>query len=232
MNNPTVSRLDRSFFAIMAFTALAVSVTGFGPTYFFKYWTQAPPLALVVHVHAALFTAWLALLLIQASLIRGGRFATHQAVGKLAFVLVVLMVITGYLVIFGKPRPTVASKAFIFTPIVSLILFPLFVAAAIHFRRDGATHKRLMFIATIAIATAGIARIMTGIGLDPTNYRAYAVTYAILLLPLVIYDLATRRKLHPATGYAGMLLLLRHPLHELVAHTEPWQRAAAWLTSS
>jgi hypothetical protein len=232
MNTAAIRRVDRSFFSILAFTVLAVAVTGFGPSYFFKFWTQAPPLELMVHIHAALFTAWLALLLTQATLIRGGRLATHRVLGRCAFALVVLMVLTGYIVIFGKPRPTVETRAFIFTPMLSLVIFPALVAAAIYFRRDGAMHKRLMIIATISIATAAVTRVMVGLGLDPSNYRSHFATYLLFLLPLVVYDLATRRKLHPATAYAGLVLLLRHPLHELVAYTDTWQRTAAWLTSS
>jgi hypothetical protein len=232
MDTAAIRRFDRSFFSILAFTVLAVTIAGFGPSYYFKFWTHAPPLKFMVHVHAAVFTAWLALLLTQATLIRSGRFATHRTLGRFAFALVVLMVITGYIVIFGKPRPTVEMRAFIFTPMLSLVIFPALVAAAIHFRHDGATHKRLMIIATISVGTAGVTRIMLGLGLDPSNYRSQIATYLLFLLPLVAYDLITRRKLHPATGYAGLILLLRHPLHELVAYTDTWQRTAHWLTSS
>ncbi|MEP6919294.1 MAG: hypothetical protein ABJC89_26870 [Acidobacteriota bacterium] len=78
--------------------------------------------------------------------------------------------------ILGKPRPTAAARAFIFTPMLSLLLFPLLVAAAIYFRRDSATHKRLMLLATMVIATAGISRLMVMLGLDATHYRGYAAT--------------------------------------------------------
>jgi len=134
------------------------------------------------------------------------------------------------MVIVGKPRPTAAARAFIFTPMLSLLLFPIFVAAAIHFRRDPATHKRLMLLATMAIATAGMSRLMLKVGLDPTHYRAYAATYVVLLLPLLTFDLARLRTLHRATVWGSALLLVRHALHQVVANTDQWQRIATWLT--
>jgi hypothetical protein len=224
------SRTDRLFFPLMGLTATAVVGAGFAPTYYLGFWFDAPALAPIVHVHAAAFTAWLLLLLSQILLIRLGRFRWHRAVGKVAIGLVVVMVITGYIVILGKPRPTASARAFIFTPMLSLLLFPMFVAAALHFRRDPATHKRLMLLATVVIATAGISRVMVMLGLDATHYRPYGVTYAVLLLPLFAFDLTRLGKLHRATAWGTALLLVRHPLHQAIANTDQWQRIAAWLT--
>ena len=140
------------------------------------------------------------------------------------------MVVTGYMVIFGKPRPTAFMRAFIFTPMLSLLFFPLLFSAAIHFRRDPATHKRLMLLATIIIARAGFSRLMHMVGLDTTNYRLDVVTYLFLLVPLLAFDVAKLGRLHPATAWGTVLLLIRHPLQAAIAYTDTWQRIAAWLT--
>jgi len=68
------------------------------------------------------------------------------------------------------------------------------------------------------------------LGLNAMHYRAYAATYALLLLPLIIFDMARLGTLHRATAWGSALLLLRHALHQLIAHTDQWQRTAAWLT--
>jgi len=224
------STTDRLFFPLMVLTALVVIGAGFAPTYYLGFWFHTPALAPIVHIHAAAFTAWLLLLVSQTVFIRLGKFRWHRAMGKVAVGLVAVMVITGYMVIFGKPRPTADGRAFIFTPMLSLLLFPMFVAAAIHFRRDPATHKRLMLLATMVIATAGISRLMVMLGLDATHYRAYVATYAVLLLPLISFDLARLGTLHRATIWGSALLLVRHVLHQAIANTDQWQRIAAWLT--
>ena len=225
------SPLDRLFFPLMGLTALAVVVAGFAPTYYLGFWFGAPPLEVIVHVHAMAFTAWLVLLLSQTLLIRLGRARWHRAMGKVAVAVVAVMVITGYMVIFGKPRPTPFTRAFIFTPMLSLLLFPLLFGAAIHFRRDPATHKRLMLIATILIANAGVSRLMRMFGLDAVHYfQGYAVTYALLLLPLIAFDVTRLGGLHRATTWGMVVLIARHPLHAAIANTDAWQRFAAWLT--
>jgi hypothetical protein len=224
------SPLDRWFFPLIALTAVTSVAAGFAPTYYLSHWFHAPPLTTTVHVHAAAFTAWLALLLSQTLLVRARQHRWHRAMGKAAVVVVAVMVVTGYLVIFGKPRPTAFMRAFIFTPMLSLVLFPVMFAAAIHFRRDPATHKRLMLLATIMIARAGFTRLMHMVGLDTSHYRTDAATYLFLLLPLLVFDVARLGRLHPATAWGSLLLLVRHPLHEAIAYSDWWQRLAAWLT--
>jgi uncharacterized membrane protein len=221
---------DRMFFPVMGLTAFVLALAGFAPTYYLGFWFDAPPLTAMVHVHAVAFTAWLVLLLSQIGLVRARKVRWHRALGKVSVVVVAVMVVTGYMVIFGKPRPTAFTRAFIFTPLLSLALFPAFFAVAIHFRRDPATHKRLMLLATILVSRAGVVRLMHMVGLDPWGFRGDALTYVLLLLPLVAYDLVRLKKLHPATAWGSVVLLARHPLHSAIAHTDQWQRLAAWLT--
>ena len=230
MHTRVSSPVDRLFFPLLGLTACAIVAAGFAPTYYLGFWFHAPPLATTVHVHAAAFTAWLVLLLSQTLLVRTGHLRWHRAMGKAAVGLVAIMVVTGYVVIFGKPRPTPFMRAFIFTPILSLVLFPVFVGVAIHFRRDPATHKRLMILATILIANAGITRLLGLLGLGGGVYRQWMVTYGVLLLPLVIYDLVRLKTLHRATAWGALLLLARHPLHAAIANTDAWQQLAARLT--
>ena len=230
MHTRVASPLDRLIFPLIALTAVLSVAAGFAPTYYLGHWFQAPPLTTTVHVHALAFTAWLLLLLSQTLLIRARQHRWHRTMGKASVVIVAVMVVTGYMVIFGKPRPTAAMRAFIFTPILSLVLFPALFAAAIRFRRDAATHKRLMLLATILIGRAGFIRLMHMVGLDTSHYRSDAATYLCLLLPLFVFDLVRLGKLHPATAWGSLVLLVRHPLHEAIAYTDWWQRLAAWLT--
>ena len=140
------------------------------------------------------------------------------------------IVITGIMVILEKPRFNIAQRAFIFTPLLALLLFPLFVAAAVRFRRDAATHKRLMLLATILLLAAATRRALSFVGLDAGPYGTYFVTYLLFLLPLVIHDLTRLHRLHPATAWGGAILLLRHALHAGVAFTDQWQHLAARIT--
>lgn len=179
MHSRAASVVDRTFFPLVGLAACVLIAAGFAPTYYLGRWFHAPPLKMTVQVHAAAFTGWLVLLLSQIVLIRVGKLRWHRAVGKVATALVILMVITGYIVIFGKPRPTPFARAFIFTPILSLVLFPAFFALAIRFRRDPGTHKRLMMLATILIANAGVARLLGMLGLQAAPYGSWFATYGL-----------------------------------------------------
>jgi hypothetical protein len=211
-------RPDRYLFTWLIAGAALVAFVGFAPTYYLRTWFGSPPLQTLVHIHAVLFSGWLALLLVQSVLIRTRNHAWHARIGVLGLSVAALMVITGFMVVLGKPRPTPASQSFIFTPLLSLVLFPVFVALAIRFRHDPATHKRLMI------------RLLDMAGLVPGRYLHHVACYLVLLVPLIVYDLAKFRRLHPATMWGTAVLLARHPLHEWIAFTPQWRSLARLIT--
>jgi len=222
---------DRTFFASIAALALILVIVGFAPTFFLKAAFDTPDLTPMVHVHAAFFTAWPLLFLAQALLIRRGNYSLHRTLGMAGMGLVVGIVITGFIVVLGKPRFNIASRAFIFTPLLALVLFPAFVGVAIRFRRNASVHKRWMLLATILLMSAGTRRVLHLLGVDTGPYVVEFVTYALLLLPLVVYDVTRLHRLHPATAWGGAILLLRHALHAGVAFTDQWQHLAATITA-
>jgi hypothetical protein len=222
---------DRRFFTAMAAVALIVAFAGFAPTYFLKAYFGTPALKPWVHVHAALFTIWIGLMLVQTQLIRTGQFHWHRTLGRAALAIAILIFMTGILVIVGRPRPAPWERANILIPLVTMMLFPLFVAAALRFRRDAVTHKRLMLLATMMLLSAATARILRFFDINPLPHLHYVATYLLILVPLAIYDLARLGKLHAATAWGGGILLARHGLHELVAYSPQWQATVSWLTS-
>ena len=88
-----------------------------------------------------------------------------------------------------------------------------------------------MLLATILLITAGTRRVFHLLGVEAGPYVAEFVTYALLLLPLAVYDLIRFHRLHAVTAWGGAILLLRHALHAAVAYTDTWQQFAARVTS-
>src|ERR1044071_3246609 len=85
---------DHTFFTAMSIvTALAVA-GGFLSTYGIKIVNGAaiPP---IIHVHAAIFTSWLVVFVVQALLVNRGRVALHKRIGTASIVLAALMLIIG-----------------------------------------------------------------------------------------------------------------------------------------
>jgi CBS domain-containing protein len=105
------------------------------------------------------------LLLTQTSLVAAGRVDLHRRLGVLGAGLAVVMVVLGTMgALMAASRPTgfidvpVPPLQVLAIPFADLALFVAFVSLAFANRRRSQHHKRLMLLATIALAEAGVAR--------------------------------------------------------------------------
>ena len=84
----------RCRFTGMSFAVLATVITGFAPTYYLKPLCATPALPLI-HIHGALFSAWVLLFAAQTSLVAANRTEFHKRLGIGGAVLAVAMVVSG-----------------------------------------------------------------------------------------------------------------------------------------
>lgn len=222
--------LQHGYYLAMAAVIAGIAFVGFAPSYYLsslfepRHW---PPL---VHVHATLFTAWVCLLLFQATLIRTGSVRLHRRVGLFGCVLAVAMVGVGTQTAIAAARRGLAPDgmdplAFLVVPLGALAVFAVLLAAAIASRHRPESHKRLMLLATFAILTPALAR-LPGVGQRPAVALALTV---ILVLVLAARDWRVCGRVHPVTAWGGGLLLVSAPLRFLIGHTEAWHRLATHL---
>jgi len=47
---------------------------------------------------------------------------------------------------------------------------------------------------------------------------------------MLVYDLGTRRRVHPATVWGGLVLVASQPLRLMISETAAWSAFAAWAT--
>ena len=219
---------DRRFFIGMAVAAAVAVLIGFYPTYYLKAFYGTPVLPPLVHLHGFLFTAWIVLLITQTSFIAARRTHLHRRLGIGGGVLAVLMTIVAFFTAIGAVQRGRMTAQFLATPLATVIVFPAFVGAALIMRRQPETHKRLMWIATTELLNAPIGRF-------PVIWRSTAfVAYSasdVFLAALLVYDLATRRRLDPATIWGGLFLVASQALRTAIGHTATWVAFARWLTS-
>ncbi|MES2130561.1 MAG: hypothetical protein V4463_25090 [Pseudomonadota bacterium] len=205
---PAQHRWDRNAIAVLAALVWLGIVMGFGGDMIEHAKTNAPPYLFIVHIHAAAFVGWLVLFTVQIGLIRHKRWLTHKRLGMGMAVLAVAMVILGplaeYLVDVSRLGTPRADPAFFAIALTAMLAFTGLVGAALLMRRDASTHKRLMLLGTFYISSAGFAR-WEGAWLGPIFGEGplglAMVLYfgsTLLMLALGAYDLATRRRLHPA----------------------------------
>lgn len=225
---------ERWFFGGMA-VALAVTVlAGFAPTYYLKGWLgPAPTLSPLLHWHGIAFTAWMLLLITQTSLIAAGQRTLHRTLGFAGVGLVVLMMVLGASVAITLARQGVLGAAtgippliFLAVPLATIVVFPVLFGAAVHYRRRTDWHKRLMLLATVELVTAAVARLPFVSAWGPPGFFGVADLFVVAI---VIYDLVTLRRVHPATVWGGLFLIASQPLRLVVAGTSAWQGFAGWL---
>ena len=84
----------------------------------------------------------------------------------------------------------------------SIVAFAILLAAAIVLRRRPDTHKRLMLLASISIIQPAFARIFRWPVFEAPGMEGVMLAVAApfaLVGALIVYDLLSRKSLHPAT---------------------------------
>jgi hypothetical protein len=222
-------RYDHLFFSAMAVLILATVFAGFAPSYYFAGIFRAPLPSRIIHVHGAVFSCWILLLITQTSLVSAGRVDVHRRLGIAGFVLACLMVVVGVMaatnaLVRGVGRDPLA---FYMVSIVDMMLFPTLVFFAFRARFHPEVHKRIILIATIALTPAAIGRLpFAAVHRNPP--MAYLASYIFLLL-LLAYDLWSTRRIHRATLWAGAFLVFMHEISGPLAKTAAWHAFAGWV---
>jgi hypothetical protein len=186
----------------------------------------------LIHVHGAVFTLWMVLLVVQIGLITGRKVRWHKTLGLAGFGLAVAMVVLGVLAAIdqmhrGDVPPDMDPKTFFVVPMTVISTFTVLVIAAYRMRFKAAAHKRLILIATIAISNAAIAR--WPIDVFQANPVLQVVVISAFLLIVMAYDLISLRRLQKTTLWASALvigvMLVRIPL----GMSHAWHVFAWWM---
>jgi hypothetical protein len=226
---------DRWFFSGMAIAAAVVVFVGFAPTYYLRSLYATTALPALVHLHGALFSAWIVLLVVQTSLVAMKRTDIHRRLGVAGAALAVAMLVVGYVVAINQGSRSVSipgplapgSLQFTIVPIGGLVVFATLIGAAFVLRRRTAFHKRLMLLGTIDPLNAAVDR-LPGVGVSGLAPFYYGTD--MFLLALVLYDVVSLRRIHPATLWGGLFLVASQWLRVTVADTTAWIAVATWLT--
>jgi hypothetical protein len=223
---------DNYFFSAMALLILATVFIGFARTYFLAGVFRAPLPSLLVHIHGAVFSSWILLLIAQIALVSTGRVDIHRRLGLAGFALACLMVILGVLTATklmargASPVPVFDAQTFYAIPMGGMLIFATLIFFAYRNRFNPAAHKRLILIATIAILDAPTGRPpFTAITAHP--FMDSIIVYAFLLL-LVAYDLWSTRKVHRATIWATAFAVVIGQLRVPIGNTAAWHTFATW----
>lgn len=222
-------KADRIFFAVMVVLLWATVLYGFAKTYFLAGMVTAPLPNRLIHLHGAVMTLWMVLLFVQTALVSARRVKWHMTLGLFGFGVAVAMVIIGPLAATDSLRRGVSvlgldATTFYMIPLSAIFLFGVLAFFGYRLRRQPANHKRLMLIATIALIDAAVGR--WPIAFFQTNPKAQDLVPFGFLLAIMIFDLATQRRILRSTLLASLLLIVVHVTRVPIAFTGPWQSFA------
>lgn len=233
-NFPADHRSDRAFFALFISACWLGVLFGFFPASGARIMGRADYVApLILHIHAASFVGWLALLTTQILLIRKEGVDLHMKLGVVGVVLVPVMAYSGVAAELYSQRFYIQRNDdgldFFILPLFYVFAFSVLAIAALLFaRRDSAVHKRLILMATAVIVGAAYARwwgraLTETFGDDFWGMIANTFTGTNLILGTAIaYDALTRGRPHRVYLVVVPMILAGQLFCSWVYHADWW----------
>ncbi len=224
-------RTDRKAYIVWMAMVLIAVAAGFASD-FSRYLTEHPPPPLILHLHGAVYFAWLALLVVQIGLVEKGDIRLHRWLGWATAVVAAAMVPFGLAAAFVDEARRLGQSSsdpqFLALEFEEMIAFSAFTVGGLLLRKDPATHKRLMILSAVAISDAGFGRIWSNwIKIMPPGVLGWWVQYfwgiALIVLAMIGWDLWRRRRVHPAIWAGAALLAVGESVTSLLQFSPGWK---------
>jgi hypothetical protein len=184
-----------------------------------------------VHLHGMVMMAWLALMVVQPTLVQRGNAALHRRLGWTGAVLAVLVVGMGSFIGIrslqnGTQPPFFTQPYFLALTQTGVITFAGLVGFAIARRRQTEWHRRLLVGAMVALMEPALGRVLPMPFIMPWGeWLALAIQLGVMGL-IMRHDRKTLGAIHPATLIAALVITLHHIIVETLAITPAWQAFA------
>ncbi|MDE3235498.1 MAG: hypothetical protein KGO81_06045 [Bacteroidota bacterium] len=170
---------------------------GFYKTYFIQFPTFKHIKHNYTHVHFAIATVWVLLIIVQPFLIVNRKIAWHRKLGKLSYIIFPLLILSFIPLVINNLNSDSPKDAFF--PIGDGTLLVLFYSLAIYYRKKSTVHMRYMIAAALVLFGPTVGRILPNLldfGRIATQNIQFAIIQAILIA-LVLFDMKNKRKYFP-----------------------------------
>jgi hypothetical protein len=206
------SPLERRIYFIMSLIIAGVVAAGFSRTIGARLFHPSSPRPIILYVHAALFSGWIVLFITQTALIWTRNVKLHRKLGLRAIPLGVAIPIVGVWTALAMGRLHVQQKdmedtdaaEFLIVSLYDMVSFAIPFACAVYWRKRPEFHRRLMMIATCALTSAAIGRLIPVTASDAWIY----IGVDLLILLVVGCDFIATKRIHPVYLYGLPALLL------------------------
>jgi hypothetical protein len=211
-------RFDRRLYLGASLIFFALVFWTFARTFYLQRFFGTPPLSALLHIHGAVMSGWVLLLVLQTGLIAAHRVRWHRRLGVFGAVWAALLVIVGsFTTLHAAAREVrghtdfAASQVIITSlDLLQMLFFAGFVAIAIWQRHRPDYHKRLMLLTIACMLPDALARLpvsfMAGATEVDLNLRIM-VGLDLFIIICVGLDTLWHRRLHPAFGWGALLFV-------------------------
>lgn len=190
---------------------LPLAFFGFYKTYFSQFPDFNEKITVFHHLHAAIATIWIVMLVVQPLLMRYRKLKIHRMVGKLSYIVFPLLILSFVpmilrTIIHGRPVN-------IFVPIADCVILITFYALAIINIKKTPLHMRYMIGTAIVFLGPTIGRIgplMLGLSESLTQNIQYGTIY-LIILGLLLLDRKHKKNFTPYK-----LLLVLWVMHQIL----------------
>ena len=219
------------FFALY----LVAAIFAFWPRYLSDLGSVANGM---VHFHGAVLACWLLILVVQAALIRTGNRAQHRLIGRWSIAVapfVVVSILLAVHVSLNRNDELTSRRLLQFAmQCGSAVMFAMFYALAIRYRRDTARHARWMFCTVLTMTSPVFDRVLAfqapalqqALPMFPDGSRVLPVIH-VLLLTLAALDWRASRQAGPFFG-AWAAFAAAHGFALMSAGLAWWGKFATW----
>jgi len=223
---PAARPLRVTYMALSALMAV-IAIVGFWPRYFgpLVFGSLVQP-SLLIHIHAAVFSGWLALFFLQAYFAATGRIRWHLAVGRIGIWYGVLLIMVGLTtgVLRSAAAPPGRAETLLLAIILDMLMFGGFFAVAVIYRKKPRLHRPLMVVAATSLLVAAVGATRLGVFLPAEPYRTplALLIWSSPLLVAMLQEFRTMRTVHPVYVIGIAVFLVRRYTVAPLAQTEGW----------
>ena len=219
-------RFDRHLYLGASLVFFSLVFWTFARTFYLKPFFRTPPLPALLHIHGAVMTGWVVLLVVQTSLIAAHRVLWHRRLGVFGAVWGALVVFFGSITTLRAAAREVrghtdfAAGQVVITSLdlLQMLFFAAFVAIAIWQRHRTDYHKRLMLLTIACMLPDALARLPVSF---MTNQLILVGMDGFIMICVGI-DTLWHRRLHPAFAWGALLFVAAFHLALYFTQTRAW----------
>jgi len=227
---------DRNLYLIAAISFPLLVLIGYFKSYYGRGLFEGVPVPTTfAHIHGIVMSAWVIYFVAQVALVRSKNIKLHMTMGFAGIGLALLAIGTGLAAAYKanlielRAPPGLNPHSFFLIPAGDMVLFVIFFAGAIYYRKKAQIHKSLMLMTVINFLPPALARIPV-VPPELTILWAFGAS-AISGLAVLGWQRYKHGKFNWVFAGALGLFIFALPFRIWFSSTEAWLNFAGWLAS-